>query len=142
MFKDCIIGTKGQTTKFGYKQVYAGKTPDGRIIRRMAHRLAWAAKHGHIPLGLIVRHRCDNPPCINPDHLELGTDADNVRDMDERGRRTTLRGEQAVNHKLTEEQVREIRDSPATGKEMAAKYQVSRGTISRIRSGQRWAHLK
>lgn len=53
----------------------------------LAHRVAWSMTYGPIPDGLCVRHRCDNPPCVRPDHLELGTQMQNIRDMDERGRR-------------------------------------------------------
>lgn len=53
---------------------------------RRAHRIAWTLTNGPIPDGLLVLHECDNPPCVNPAHLHLGTDADNARERDERGR--------------------------------------------------------
>lgn len=67
-----------------YRKGYGRISIDGRQVA--AHRTAYRLAHGEIPDGLVVRHRCDNPPCINPDHLEVGTAADNSRDMVERGR--------------------------------------------------------
>lgn len=58
-------------------------------VRDRAHRFAWRRVNGPIPDGMVVRHTCDNTICVNPDHLILGTQADNMRDMDERGRRGT-----------------------------------------------------
>lgn len=55
-------------------------------VKTAAHRHAWEQAHGPIPPGMVVRHRCDNPPCVRVDHLEIGTPADNVRDSVERGR--------------------------------------------------------
>lgn len=71
---------KGTKNRKGYGQI----SVDGRHER--THRVAYRLTYGEIPEGMVVRHRCDNPPCINPDHLEVGTSADNSRDMVERGR--------------------------------------------------------
>lgn len=136
---DCIEETRGHRNPAGYVEVYV-KGKKGK--RFFAHRVAWEQANGPIPTGLVVRHKCDNPPCIDPDHLEIGTLADNVRDMDERGRRRPNRGEDCGTHKLTEEQVREILTSPEMGKMLAAKYGVNKSAISRIRNGTRWAHLR
>lgn len=61
----------------------------GRFDKMRAHRIAFMLANGLIPPGLLVRHKCDHPPCVNPDHLLLGTDMDNVRDAQQRGRRPT-----------------------------------------------------
>lgn len=99
-------GTINRTT--GYGQWWH----DGRAMR--AHRAAYERVHGPIPDGLIVCHRCDNPPCCNPAHLFLGTQADNQRDKKNKGR--TSRGERnGGGGKLTENDVREIRRLAANG---------------------------
>ncbi len=70
----------GAKTHFGYgKMMIAGK-----VVR--AHRVSYELHVGAIPSELLIRHRCDNPACVNPDHLEPGTQADNIQDMMERGR--------------------------------------------------------
>lgn len=76
----CIVYTGKSTNHSGHKTIHhAGKD-------RSVHRVAWELANGPIPAGLVIRHKCDNPPCVNVDHLELGTVADNVRDRDQRGR--------------------------------------------------------
>jgi len=84
-----------------------------------------------------VLHKCDNPPCVNPDHLELGTHADNMRDMAERGR--SSRGEQHPPSKLTDAEADEIRSLKGAVSQsvLAKRYSVNQSTISLIQSGRR-----
>jgi hypothetical protein len=111
-----------------------------------AHRAAWELSNGQIPDGLCVCHKCDNPPCCNPNHLFLGTHADNMADMANKGRqpkhrRVRPRPERQVAAKLTDAQVIEIRTSPETGRAAATRFNVSTSLVSLIRLGQRWKHL-
>jgi hypothetical protein len=69
-----------------YGQFHAGRFPGGRQDVRYAHRVAYELTHGSIPAGLVVRHKCDVPRCCNPDHLEIGTQPDNLQDARDRGR--------------------------------------------------------
>lgn len=63
-----------------------GEGSYGRFRNRLAHRVAWELFKGPIPFGLYVLHRCDNPPCVNPEHLFLGTQQDNMDDAHQKGR--------------------------------------------------------
>lgn len=108
-----------------------------------AHRVAYKLFRGEIPDGLVVRHTCDDPMCVNPDHLLLGTQRDNMRDMAERGRgrvphRTV--GERNPHSKLTEQLVSEIRSSTETRKQIALRLGVSPSTIGAVRQGRNWKH--
>lgn len=85
-----------------------GYAYDGVRIQR-AHRLAWQFTNGAIPDGLCVLHRCDNPRCVNPAHLFLGTQRDNAQDRERKGRRQPARGERSGRAKLTWQQVEQIR---------------------------------
>jgi hypothetical protein len=104
---------------------------------------------GPLPDGACVLHRCDNPPCVRPDHLFLGTRADNNRDMVTKGRaRVGVNppvGERSGSVRLTSEQVRAIRDEHPRGgcttRSLAAKYTVSQATINDILCGKTWKHL-
>ncbi len=79
---ECIISPSGTRLKHGYAMVW-----DKALKRQVLHhRQVWAEVNGPIPAGMMVRHTCDNPPCININHLLIGTQTDNMRDMMERGR--------------------------------------------------------
>ncbi len=93
------------------------------------HRTAYREAHGEIPKGAVVRHTCDNRWCVNPDHLLVGSYADNTRDMYERNRQSS---------KIDMATAREIRASSATPKELREQYSLSRAMIYKIRSGQSW----
>lgn len=73
----CWLWTGAKSTNGGYGYFIYGR--GGQKLR--AHRVAWEMTHGPIPEGWVVMHLCDNPLCVNPDHLEVGTQADNVLDM-------------------------------------------------------------
>lgn len=128
--------------------------PGGTAPKRLAHRLSYAAAKGTIPEGMCVLHRCDNPACVRPAHLFLGTKADNARDMDAKGRRrVSLHPENlgppkrgAAHHaaKLTEERVREIRRRRAGGdaiRALAREYGVDRATIQAVVKRESWRHV-
>lgn len=118
------------------------KTPFGHGLithergLKTCHRVAYEAAKGPIPQGLVVRHTCDQPACCNPEHLVLGTQAENLRDAAIRGRTGGAR------RKLTAESVREIRASTGTCKEVGKQFGVSGCTVSEIRNGKLHRHTK
>jgi hypothetical protein len=110
-----------------------------------AHRVSYELFVGPIPEGLDVLHRCDVRRCVNPDHLYPGTDADNMRDRDSRGRRPPPTGTKNGRAKLTEEAVREIKRALAAGEtqtSLGRRYGVAQGQISNIALGKQWAHVR
>lgn len=117
----------------------------GRMAR--AHRVSWVLHNGGIPEGIEVMHKCDVPACVRPDHLMLGTQADNVADMVAKGRdgKSPLHGEQTPWSKLTELDVQAIRLRLALKERhyiIARDYGVARTTITAISVGKNWKHLK
>lgn len=116
-----------------------------RQKRHAAHRLSYEMRYGPIAKGLVLRHRCDNPPCVNPTHLTPGTDADNIHDCIERGRKVQVRGERIATAKLTASQVQEIRRlgdvRAASGRELARRFGVSHTEIQEILARRRWIHV-
>ena len=106
-----------------------------------AHRYAYERAHGPIPEGLVVRHKCDNPPCVNPDHLEVGTHKDNSDDCTARRRRPL--GEDASAAKISNKDALEIFDLKGIEPQRvtAERYGVSREAVSRIHTGRAWGWL-
>ncbi len=110
----------------------------------LAHRFAWTRARGAIPHGMSVLHRCDVPCCVNPDHLFLGTRADNNADMVAKGRQA--RGEKKLRlAKLSESQVHEIRSRVAAGesqRSIARAFEICQPHVGCIARGERWAHVR
>lgn len=135
----CWLWT-GQFDSDGYGRIKTSNRPRRRI---RAHALSWAIHFGPIPAGLVVCHRCDNPPCVRPDHLFLGTTADNQHDKVAKGRQA--RGEAVGAAKLTAEQVLEIRSRYANGgvsqAALAVDYDIGSGAIWAVVTRRTWKHL-
>lgn len=137
----------------GYGRL-AFSVPAKRVMS--VHRASWIIHFGEPGLGMCVLHKCDNPACVNPDHLFLGTLADNVRDMVQKGRHN--RGIDNYNAKLTEDQVRAIRTEYVPRKSgsvigrlgpqegslhwLAKKYNVSASVIAYVVKCGGWKHVK
>jgi len=106
-----------------------------------AHRYAYSQLKGAIPDGLILRHSCDTPACVNPEHLMFGTHKENARDRVNRGRNRDQRGNNNSMSKLTVEKILAIRDDDRIQLEIAREYGVSQQTVSDIKRRKIWAWL-
>lgn len=139
----CWLWTLSQSTHGYGQQWHAGK-----IWR--CHRLAWVLTHGPIPKGQCVCHRCDNPLCVRIDHLFLGTQRENLRDMLKKGRRRPRSigqwiGSRNVRAKLTENDVRAIRSEYAAGsslRKLSAKFGIAHTAIASVLHRRTWAHVE
>lgn len=117
---------------------------NGKMIA--AHRLSYEYFYGvEVPKDMVVMHKCDNEPCVRPDHLEMGTIGDNTRDADQKGRRNHTFGIKDGNAKLTEEIVLDIRNKYASGqatqKELAAFYGLNKGHVWEVVHRYWWKHV-
>lgn len=126
----------GQTNKQGYGRLWF----KGKQWR--PHRLVWTLENGDIPEGLHVLHKCDNPPCCNPDHLFLGTDQDNADDRQAKGRLKPFKGEEHWKAKLTWKDIEYIRQYCASHKrsqsKMASLFGVNKSHLSKIIKNEAW----
>jgi hypothetical protein len=132
----CWLWTGGKD-KDGY-----GQTKVKGVCTR-AHRYAFYLKHGHYPkpCGL---HRCDTPPCCNPEHIFEGTVSDNNKDARHKGRSRWINGSQVYNAKLTEVEVKQLRKRVAAGevqRTLAREYGVCPAIVCEIISRKRWSHI-
>jgi hypothetical protein len=136
-----------QDAKSGCRLWTGGLRPDGfatlnlKGVRRMAHRLAWVDRHGAVPTGFDVLHRCDNRHCVNPDHLFLGTDKDRTAIMVRKGRNPILRGQKNGRAKLSASAVLQIRSDKRASKVVAAELGVDPSTIRYVRRRVTWSDL-
>lgn len=133
---DCWLWTAATfKTGYGAFRLY------GQALK--AHRVSYAMANGETPRNLHVLHRCDNPVCVNPSHLFLGTPRDNMRDMSLKGRANPSKGEASKTAKLTQADVDEIRRSYRADEldqaQLAAKYRLHAAQISRIINGRKWS---
>lgn len=129
----CLIWLGGVANRYGVTTI--------RRMREYTHRLAWELVNGKVPAGMSVCHRCDVPLCVNPKHLFLGTQADNTRDRTLKGR--SCCGESHHKAKLIKTDVLEIRGALGLSNlTLSAIYGVSPTTISEIRAGRTWKHVR
>lgn len=129
----------------GYGYFGLGGRDAGKML---AHRASWIIHNGSIPdapeyHGTVVLHTCDNRACVNPSHLRLGTQSENVRDMDAKGRRKTFAhgGEDHHNARFTDDDVRYIRSSPKSNAELGREFGCARQVIGFVRRRITWKHV-
>lgn len=126
----------------GYGHTIVGSRTDGTRHSERAHRLAYMVWNGEIPRGYDVCHKCDNPACINPNHLFVGTQQDNVDDRERKGRNVIKIGEEQPRSKLTKKVVKKARWERAyrgtSFQKLADKYGVSKKTMQNAIAGVTW----
>lgn len=125
----------GWSTLDGYGVVQIDK------VEYRAHRRVWEENNGQIPPGMMVRHRCDQPACVNLDHLTIGTHAENMADMVRRGRSPINAGEKNPRAKLSSSDVARIRSEAATKSkaQLAREFGVSDVLIGLVVRREAWA---
>ena len=134
---DCILYIGGKD-KDGYGLITKRLTKNATKTFR-AHRVAWEEVNGPIPQGMLVCHKCDNPSCVNPNHLFIGTHKDNHQDKVNKGR--SSKGTKNGRNKLTEAEARYIKTSNKSCLDLARKFAVSDTAIRYIKTNRNWSWL-
>jgi DNA-binding CsgD family transcriptional regulator len=129
----------GSVGQMGHGQIMADRNTSPTRHLLSTHRVSWEIHIGPIPDGLCVLHKCDNPRCVRPSHLFLGTKADNTADMLRKQREA--RGVDLPQAKLTEKQVLAIRSAEGPQSAIAKRYGISQSLVSNIRRRVYWKHL-
>ena len=136
------VPTKHKLNKF--KSNYGHLRHNYKYI--YAHRVSWMIHNGPIPNGKCILHKCDNPICVNPSHLRLGTRSDNAQDRERKNRGNRGIGENSPVSKLTNKDIKFIRNNyiprKITAPMLAKKYKVSTHAIYMIVGNRSWKHLK
>lgn len=131
----------GASNKNGYGAIQTGLWKKSKV--EPAHRVSYKIFHGvELASSQVICHRCDNPSCVNPDHLFLGTHADNAADKVKKGRH--IIGDKCWNAKITEKdvlEIRRLRDAGVSCGILANKYLVNRETIRLIGTRKNWSHV-
>ena len=132
---DCVIWTKALDSH-GYGQSWRHGKP------YKAHRAAWE-EHYNVVLSSdqFLLHKCDTPACINPDHLYIGNQKDNMQDRKNRNRWIPPKGEEVSWSKLTEAEIKLIKELPGLHKDIAKQFGISRSCVSLIKGNKRWKHI-
>lgn len=137
----------GKSGVAGYGKVSTGGRAGKEVL---AHRAVWELANGPIPErtdlhhGFVVLHTCDNRACCNPAHLRLGTQGENVADMDAKGRRKTVvkKGVEHHNARYSEDLIRAIKRDSGTPSEVANRHGVPVHVVKNIRYHNAWAHIE
>lgn len=131
----CWLWT-GSVSAAGYGNIGVGKST------ALAHRVSWMLANGDAPDGMCVCHRCDVPLCVRPSHLFLGSNLDNVRDRERKGRNIVQRGANSHFAKLTDQQVETIRRHTGRQVDIANEFGISQSAVSHIKVGRTWKRRK
>lgn len=130
----------GACNKYGYGQIRL----NDKVIR--VHRFSWIIHNGKIPGDLYVLHKCDNPLCVNPNHLFLGTHQDNMDDMINKKRDNKAKGENHGMAKLTSKEVKKIKvllnQKEISRKRISKMFNISQSVIASINTDKTWRHVK